>query len=83
MPYIAPERRPEMDQHIDPLVDKLLYPGDFAYIIFRLMVRMWRKHPKWVTYALMEGDAQGALREFYRRYAGPHEDKKSTENGDI
>ena len=87
MPYIAPERRPLYDDAIAALAAKLdsdTPGGDLNYIITRLLAHWIRR--RGLSYAVL-AEAVGVLEtaklELYRRIAGPYEDRKIEENGDV
>jgi hypothetical protein len=87
MPYISQERRPLYDDAITALADTIdsgTPGGDINYIITRLLVDWIRK--RGLSYAVL-ADAIGVMEtaklELYRRVAGPYEDRKIEENGDV
>jgi len=87
MPYISQQRRPLYDEAIAALAAKLdagTPGGDINYIITRLLVHWIRK--RGLSYAVL-ADAVGVMEtaklELYRRVAGPYEDHKIEENGDV
>ncbi|MGD8868388.1 MAG: hypothetical protein PVI01_12175 [Gemmatimonadales bacterium] len=87
MPYISQERRPLYDDVITALADAIdsgTPGGDINYIITRLLIDWIRK--RGVSYAVL-ADAIGVMEtaklELYRRVAGPYEDRKIEENGDV
>lgn len=87
MPYIAQERRPRYEEAIVALeaaIDAETPGGDINYIITRLLIDWIRK--RGLSYAIL-ADAVGVMEtaklELYRRVAGPYEDRKSEENGDV
>ncbi len=54
--------------------------GNLNYFIFRTIKHLCKRYE---NYAHFEGDLHQALRESYRRYEAPYEDKKIEENGDV
>lgn len=50
MPYIAKERRPELDKDYM----KASEPGDLAYVFSKFFYRIWAKNPRWTTYHSFE-----------------------------
>jgi hypothetical protein len=87
MPYIAPERRRLYDEAVAALAAKLdgnTPGGDINYIVTRLLTQ-WIE-ARGLSYAVI-ADAVGVLEtaklELYRRVAGPYEDRKIEENGDV
>lgn len=91
MPYITKEDREKVDPAIDILIEKLnLWHEDFIegvmnYTITRLLNEMPRFPGKWrykyINRAI--GVLECVKLEFYRRLAGPYEDKAILKNGDI
>lgn len=87
MPYIAQERRRRYEEAIAALgaaIDVETPGGDINYIITRLLIGWMRK--RGLSYAVL-ADAVGVMEtaklELYRRVAGPYEDRKIEENGDV
>jgi hypothetical protein len=87
MPYIAQQRRPLYDETIAGLaaaIDAETPGGDINYIVTRLVAHWIGK--RGLSYAVL-ADAMGVLEtaklELYRRVAGPYEDRKIEENGDV
>ncbi len=87
MPYIHPNSRRKYDPHIKKLVDELcetdFNPGNLNYIITSIILKAWKAMPKYATIAMITGMLDNVKQEFYRRYAGPYEDEKIEENGDV
>lgn len=92
MPYIKAKNKELYDKEIDQLVQKLYtkwrgvgdIEGDLNYIITSLFVGFLR-HVK-VRYTWINafvGVLECCKQEFYRRIAGPYEDKKIAQNGDV
>ena len=84
MPYIPDKRiRIELDAVSDRLIRDLQregITGNLNYVIFRTIKHLCKRYK---DYAHFEGDLHQALRESYRRYEAPYEDKKRKENGDV
>lgn len=84
MPYIKQEFRPDLDPHIEALGRLVQSDGEMNYVISRLVSRRYGAL-EW-SYDMI-ARAVGALEcvklEFYRRLAGPYEDKAIVRNGDI
>jgi hypothetical protein len=79
MPYIAKDRRAELDPMVHPTT-----PGELNYCITMVVVDYLRS--KGLSYGTVNdivGALEGAKMEFYRRVAIPYEDKKIQENGDV
>jgi hypothetical protein len=87
MPYIKPVHRIALDPYIDALRDRLRTggncPGDLNYVISRLVGAQWIDEPRYKTIAKVVGVLTNVTQEFYRRIAGPYEDKAIEKNGDI
>ncbi|MCC6465875.1 MAG: hypothetical protein IT463_11095 [Planctomycetes bacterium] len=86
MPYIKPaERRP-----LDPLVDALFaalperdVAGSLNYVVSRLCARVLEREKRYARINELVGALECAKLELYRRVAGPYEDEKARENGDV
>ena len=80
MPYISKIRRDEMFEG-DPTP---LTVGELNFLL--TMVVKEYLNSKGLSYSTINdimGALEGAKLEFYRRVAGPYENNKITENGDI
>jgi hypothetical protein len=88
MPYIADEQRALLNPHIDALLKEIFRlpeanrGGAFDYIIFTMLRRLTYDEKYQVQRGYV-GDLIWALMEWYRRFAGPYEDKARHRNGDI
>ena len=81
MPYIIPERRKALHYTRYTTVESA---GELNYEITKLLVG-YVKH-KGLCYQTINdilGALSGASAEFYRRVAGPYEDKAIARNGDV
>lgn len=85
MPYITPERREFLENATDEEIAQIeLTTGDLNYAITSLM-------DEWIGQKGLHYDAVnsavGVLEcvklELYRRVAGPYEDNKKEQNGDV
>ena len=96
MPYIKEEERLELDNTIELMIEairnnntSLNNPHDFANYLGRInycFSRIISGVMGTVSYskiAMATGVLENIKQEFYRRAAGPYEDKKIAENGDI
>ncbi len=97
MPYVAPEHRRELDPLIDQLALGLVreakkydYDAAFAgllnYACTRLALQVARRRFGPLRYwliALITGIFKNLADEFYRRLAGPYEDRQRQESGDV
>jgi hypothetical protein len=79
MPYIAQITRDHLAEGHPPST-----PGELNYAITRLLVVYAATHGlSYDTIADCISSCEGAKLEFYRRIAGPYEDAKMRENGDV
>ena len=79
MPYITAGRRIALSE-----LDSAKSSGELNYLITRLLIDYCRE--KGVSYQTINdalGALEGAKLEFYRRVAGPYEDTKIYQNGDV
>jgi len=84
MPYIQKQHREVLDPLIDALSAALATEGDLNYALTRLVLGTLRRSG--VTYAAiatLSGVLKNVSDEFYRRLAGPYEDLKREQNGDL
>lgn len=87
MPYIKKENRPNIDIRVDPLVEHLKslpveeQDGALNYAITRILKSVYPMRYFHLNRAL--GVLNAVTLEFYRRVAGPYEDTKIKENGDV
>lgn len=90
MPYIKPEERLRLNEHIISLTDEInrIFPfglleraGRFNYVVTRLIQRVFPQRKYW-AFALVCGILVTILLEFYRRIMVPYEELKIHENGD-
>ena len=90
MPYIPAEKRKRYDPLINNLVEALLAEdeqamlGDLNYFIYATMLRYLSKRTfRYHRIAALLGTLECCKQEFYRRVAGPYEDKAIERSGDI
>lgn len=85
MPYIKEDKREELDEALAYLFTKLSLqnPGDLNYAITMLVKNVWEVNPSYALVAGITGVLENVKQEFYRRVAGPYEDEKMKENGDV
>ena len=90
MPYITQDRRKMLDEEIETLQATLEVigrdandAGDLNYTLSRLVAHQFKKEPKYVRLCMGIGTLVCVALEFYRRMAGPYEDKAILKNGDI
>ncbi len=87
MPYIAKERRSDLDPHISEVISVLhklgWNEGDMNYTISRLVGAAFEQEPRYHTIARVTGVLKNVADEFYRRIAGPYEDQAVEKNGDV
>jgi hypothetical protein len=97
MPYIAEQHRQALDPLIDELAGRIVrearsfdYDGAFAgllnYTCTRLALKVVRQQFGAMRYwliALLSGTFKNIGDEFYRRIAGPYENRQIEKNGDV
>lgn len=85
MPYIAPEGRPAIDALIEPLIQHLADKDDGSvnYAITRLLHGVYTRPVRYEKINRAMGVLACVQAEFYRRVAGPYEDQKIADNGDV
>jgi hypothetical protein len=93
MPYIRKEPREELDKFLQDLIKKVngimtasgsYDAGLLNYVITKILIGV--ELDNGVRYARINevmGILECVKQEFYRRIAGPYEDKKKEENGDV
>ena len=78
MPYIRDDKKIELQGRY------ALSPGELNYQITKLVVRYVRTNKlSYQTINDIVGALEGAKLEFYRRVAGPYENIKLSQNGDV
>jgi hypothetical protein len=93
VPYIAPELRPDLDQHIAALAGAInaaaagldgdaAYAGLLNYACTRLALETMPARRYWAV-ATTSGVFANIADEFYRRFAAPYEDEQVARNGDV
>lgn len=87
MPYINKENRVKFDSCIDILAEKLcekkFEPGEFNYVVSRLMWKIFKLSPSYTLGNSLIGALECIKLEFYRRLLSPYEDEKIKQNGDV
>ena len=89
MPYIPKDLRGRLDGAIDQLLARmaeegLAGPGVVNYVITRIVAgASLRGGTSYAKINEAVGVLECAKLEFYRRLAGPYEDKKIDDNGDV
>jgi len=97
MPYIALEQRRACDGLIDELAGQIVrlseeggedgaFAGLLNYACTRLALQVVRRRFGRLRYwliAILSGTFQNIAGEFYRRLAGPYEDRMLVKNGDV
>lgn len=87
MPYIKPEKRPDIDTVLDPLIARIKalpmeeQDGSINYAITRLLKQVYQQ--KYFHFNRALGVLSAITHEFYRRIVGPYEDTKIKEYGDV
>ena len=85
MPYIKKESRTDIDEHVDNLAEFITTEGELNYAITTI-VHNYMKRNGGIRYSNINeviGTLECAKLELYRRLAGPYEDIKIDENGDV
>ena len=93
MPYIPPELRPDLDQHIAALAEAIntaaagldgdaAYAGLLNYACTTLAIKTMPARRYWAI-ATTSGVLANISDEFYRRFAVPYEDEQIARNGDV
>jgi len=94
MPYISKSQREVVDADIDRLVQTMKSVPDFSnnkagilnYIISRICCEVIGNNKEDIKYAKVNeviGSLECTKLELYRRLAGPYEDLKIIQNGDL
>ncbi|MEM3797989.1 MAG: hypothetical protein QXY74_06100 [Candidatus Bathyarchaeia archaeon] len=87
MPYIKPERRPELDKIIEQILifmQKLPEQerdGCLNYLFTKTLKTLFK--PSYFNYERIMGLLTCIQQEFYRRWISPYEDSKMKEHGDV
>lgn len=91
MPYIAPELRPQYEQAIETIVQRLCQTdendakGQLNYVVYSVIQRYLAA--KGMRYFRAQDFIGGVLTccqlELYRRLLGPYEDQAIAKNGDV
>lgn len=87
MPYINKNNRAKFDSCIDTLAEKLcekkFEPGEFNYVVSRLVWKIFKLTPSYTLGNNLIGALECIKFEFYRRLLSPYEDEKIEQNGDV
>ncbi|KKW19824.1 MAG: hypothetical protein UY63_C0005G0007 [Parcubacteria group bacterium GW2011_GWA2_51_10] len=87
MPYIKKDKRPSIDQLVNPLIKHFKdlpledQDGSLNYAITKILKEVYPKKYFHVNRAL--GMLSAIALEYYRKVVGPYEDTKIAENGDV
>ena len=81
MPYIREERRQWLREYDSTPLPKTA--GELNYIFSRIIDRSLGNEPSYEDINLVVGVLECCKEELYRRVAGPYEDRKIGENGDV
>lgn len=79
MPYINAKYRDDLEEYLNPQT-----PGELNYLFYRIAKNYL--HQFGMSYKTINdivGAYESSKLEFYRRLAGPYEDEKILENGDV
>lgn len=90
MPYVDESVKRRVDGATEVLLGVLyndvpgyeFAPGNVNYVMTKLLLRWWKRNPKYVTICLVVGTLFCVALEFYRRIAVDYEHRKIHENGD-
>ena len=85
MPYIKPERRPQLDAFIEAIEPALetMEDGDLNYLISSMLWIRFQRNKGYRMINAIVGVLECVKLEFYARMARPYEEEKIVENGDI
>lgn len=94
MPYISVERRKDIDQNINKLIESIRnlsspdirdLDGDLNYCITKIILHVLDiiEQPKYTKFNTAVGVLESVKLELYRRVISPYEDNKIRENGDV
>ncbi len=93
MPYIAPDERPQYDEHIRRLAEILSAKppeqrkGHGNYVVTRILRAAWgvteAAEESYSNYADVVGTLECSKLEIYRRWVAPYEDRAIERNGDV
>ncbi len=82
MPYIQPERRPDMNKVVEAMkIVGVKADGDLNYILFKFCKEAVK--PGYGNYKNFLGELRQCAVEIERRLLAPYEDSKITGNGDV
>ena len=81
MPYIKPDRRAALRQYDYSTLPETA--GELNYVFSRLIDRVLGNSPSYEDINTVVGVLECCKEEVYRRVAGPYEDRKIGENGDV
>lgn len=84
MPYIAPEKRPHVDPHLDAITDFITCEGDLNYAFTVLAHNYIRSQGlRYERLGDITGGLVNCLLEYYFEIVRPYEAIKKRENGDV
>ncbi len=83
MPYIKPNRRAELEEHLRH-VPVPYTAGELNFVITTIIKYYFGVHGKsYMIFNDIMGALEAAKAEFYRRVVVPYEDEKIKANGDV
>jgi len=82
MPYIRLGDRPTFD-HVVSTLPLSMKVGEINYLITKILLRYLGPEPRYENFNAALGVLEAVKQELYRRLAGPYEEKKREENGDV
>lgn len=87
LPYITKDRRDFLDGRIESLVRGLetleWVEGDVNYTFYKILLAWFKFESRYKTICSIMGTLTSVTQEFYRKVAGPYEDKAEEKNGKI
>ncbi|MEM3823349.1 MAG: hypothetical protein QXH87_00265 [Candidatus Bathyarchaeia archaeon] len=87
MPYIKPEKRPDLDRIVNQIlthfekVEEKDKDGQLNYLFTKTLKSLYK--PSYFNFERIMGLLACIQQEFYRRWISPYEDSKMKEHGDI
>ena len=81
MPYINPDKRPDLDKIVNQIPKSLPY-GELNYLITRILMKQYASYDYLEIMDIL-GTLEAVKLEFYRRVAVPYETAKCLGNGDV
>jgi hypothetical protein len=90
MPYIKKCYREKLDEHIDPLIEKIKDWGEYnktpkaTYVVYKFLKGLYAEEPAhWFEKANALLVLSAVDKEYYRKIIVPHEEEAEKRNGSI